>query len=174
MDIEIYIKRMYGYFTEVNKKVNLIQWQYRNSSVMRQDGQVSVENTKVLPEENIGIVPVENTKISPIESMQNVPIENTEIPPSGNSQIIPIENTGIPQVDRVFTLEELKQYNGSNNNPAYIAVDGVVYDVSNIARWAGGSHFGVRAGSDATQDYRQCHGATGVVNRLPKIGVLQQ
>jgi predicted heme/steroid binding protein len=139
MDLETCIKKMYGYFTEVNKKVSLIQWQYRGSSIMR------------------GVI--------------EAPGEGTEIPTE--TIVEPVENTEALPEERVFTLEELKQYNGSNNNPAYVAVDGIVYDVTNIARWAGGSHFGVRAGMDATQEYQQCHGLTGAVNKLPKIGVLQ-
>lgn len=29
-----------------------------------------------------------------------------------------------------FTKEELQQYNGQNGQPSYVAVEGVVYDVS--------------------------------------------
>lgn len=156
MDLEVYVKRMYGYFTEVNKKVHLIQWKYRNNPI--------ITRGYLEPEENTNTTLVEGGQVEPIVSGGP---ETPEIPEG------PIGAPGTPQQERVFTLEELSQYNGSNNSPAYIAVDGVVYDVSNIARWAGGSHFGVRAGTDATQDYQQCHGLTGVINKLPKIGVLR-
>jgi Predicted heme/steroid binding protein len=42
------------------------------------------------------------------------------------------------EVDKMkqFTLEELKQYNGENGQPAYVAIDGIVYDVSmSILGW---------------------------------------
>jgi cytochrome b involved in lipid metabolism len=34
------------------------------------------------------------------------------------------------QTEKIFTTEELAKYDGKNNQPAYIAVDGIVYDVS--------------------------------------------
>jgi len=37
-----------------------------------------------------------------------------------------------------FTLEELSQYDGSNGKPAYVAIEGVVYDLSKELTWAGG------------------------------------
>lgn len=49
-----------------------------------------------------------------------------------------------------LTLEELKQYDGQNGNPAYIAVDGVIYDVTNVPEWKGGKHNGYTAGQDLT------------------------
>ena len=49
-----------------------------------------------------------------------------------------------------LTLEELKQYDGQNGNPAYIAVDGVIYDVTNVKEWSGGKHNGYTAGQDLT------------------------
>lgn len=49
-----------------------------------------------------------------------------------------------------LTLEELKQYDGKNGNPAYVAVDGVIYDLTNLAKWAGGEHNGYSAGNDLT------------------------
>jgi predicted heme/steroid binding protein len=54
--------------------------------------------------------------------------------------------------ERVFTLEELAQYNGRNGQPAYVAVDGVVYDMTNVPEWAGGIHARkYLAGQDGTQ-----------------------
>ena len=33
--------------------------------------------------------------------------------------------------EKTFTLAQLAQYDGQNGQPAYVAVDGVVYDVTN-------------------------------------------
>ena len=44
----------------------------------------------------------------------------------------------------------LAKYNGQNGNPAYIAVNGKVYDVTNVAKWQGGVHKGYTAGVDYT------------------------
>ena len=41
-----------------------------------------------------------------------------------------------------FNQTELAKYNGQNGQPAYVAVDGVVYDVTGVAAWAGGKHHG--------------------------------
>jgi predicted heme/steroid binding protein len=49
-----------------------------------------------------------------------------------------------------LTLEELKQYDGQNGNPAYVAVDGVIYDVTDVPQWSGGKHNGYTAGQDLT------------------------
>src|SRR5665647_739833 len=39
-----------------------------------------------------------------------------------------------------FTLEELKQYNGSGGKPVYVAINGKIYDVSSSNSWSGGTH----------------------------------
>ena len=49
-----------------------------------------------------------------------------------------------------LTLEELKQFDGKNGTPAYVAVDGVIYDVTNVAKWKNGEHNGYSAGNDLT------------------------
>ncbi len=36
--------------------------------------------------------------------------------------------------EKIFTLDELKNYDGKEGRKAYIAVDGVVYDVTNVER----------------------------------------
>lgn len=76
--------------------------------------------------------------------------------------------------DKTFTLEELSKYNGKNGNPAYIAVDGIVYDVTFEATWAAGKHFGLEAGNDVSKEYKDCHEGQEILSKLKKIGVLQK
>lgn len=74
--------------------------------------------------------------------------------------------------DKVFTLEELKNFDGTNGKPAYVAVDGVVYDVSLVAAWGGASHFGLLAGNDLTKQFNECHLDKTTLSKLPIVGTL--
>lgn len=76
--------------------------------------------------------------------------------------------------DEVFTIDKLSKYDGKDGNPAYIAVDGVVYDVSNSSRWRNGEHNGYQAGNDLTDEIESIspHG-TRVLNRMPVVGTLE-
>ncbi|WP_250857587.1 cytochrome b5 domain-containing protein [Oceanirhabdus seepicola] len=76
------------------------------------------------------------------------------------------------QVEREFTREELKQYNGENGKPAYTAVNGVVYDVTYEPQWGGGTHFGVITGADVTAEFNQCHGGEKILEKMKVIGKL--
>lgn len=77
------------------------------------------------------------------------------------------------QEKRSYTIEELSYYDGKNGMPAYVAVNGIVYDVSSIARWSGGQHFGMHAGRDLTGAFMGCHqGIMDRLNKVPKVGVL--
>lgn len=73
----------------------------------------------------------------------------------------------------LFTKEELSKYDGSNGMPAYVAVDGVIYDVSLVASFGGGTHFGIVAGNDLTKEFYDCHKSKGVLESLPVIGNLK-
>ncbi|HHU08343.1 MAG TPA: hypothetical protein GXZ59_08385 [Clostridiaceae bacterium] len=77
--------------------------------------------------------------------------------------------------ERVFTLEELAEFDGQDGRAAYIAVDGVVYDVSDIPEWAGGEHANGRfqAGRDYSEEIRSesPHG-TGMLSRAKRVGRL--
>jgi predicted heme/steroid binding protein len=76
---------------------------------------------------------------------------------------------------KVFDAAELAKYDGQNGNPAYVAVDGKVYDVSNVAAWKGGVHAGgtVKAGLDQTEALaRSPHGAKNLEG-LPIVGIYQ-
>ncbi|UUX35440.1 cytochrome b5 domain-containing protein [Fundicoccus culcitae] len=75
-------------------------------------------------------------------------------------------------VDYVFSAEELATFNGQDGNPAYIAVDGTVYDVTNFAAWEGGEHQGkVTAGTDATDIFNdESPHDTAFLEALPVAG----
>lgn len=76
---------------------------------------------------------------------------------------------------KVFDAAELAKYDGQNGNPAYVAVDGKVYDVTNVPQWRGGSHAGgsVKAGLDQTEALgRSPHGAKNLEG-LPVVGLYQ-
>ena len=72
-----------------------------------------------------------------------------------------------------LTLEELKQYDGKNGNPAYVAVDGIIYDVSNVRAWKKGEHNGYSAGNDLTDiiKNKSPHGVKNLEG-LPIVGKL--
>lgn len=58
-----------------------------------------------------------------------------------------------------FTREQLATYTGRNGRPAYVAVNGIVYDVTNHKAWSAASHFGLPAGKDLTAEFASCHAA---------------
>jgi predicted heme/steroid binding protein len=73
-----------------------------------------------------------------------------------------------------FTLSELAYNDGSMGKSAYVAVNGIVYDVSNEAAWGGASHFGLIAGKDLTSQFKGCHGSESILAKLPKVGILKK
>ena len=83
-----------------------------------------------------------------------------------------VETTADTEV--VMTLEELAQYNGKDGNPAYIAVDGVIYDVSDVSQWKDGEHNGFSAGQDLTDEIKNIspHGVSKLTG-LPVVGRLE-
>lgn len=72
-----------------------------------------------------------------------------------------------------FTNDELKQFNGQDGQPAYVAIEGVVYDVSGKDAWQGGHHHGNEAGQDLTKVLVNLspHGKK-VLKDLPVVGKL--
>ncbi|MGM0396176.1 MAG: cytochrome b5 domain-containing protein [Bacillota bacterium] len=89
---------------------------------------------------------------------------------SGNGSKEPPE-----EGDRVFTLEELAEYDGMDGMDAYVAVDGVVYDVTGSDMWDAGAHNGYQAGQDLTEEIKEVspHGVS-VLERMPVVGTLKE
>ncbi|HAL29766.1 MAG TPA: cytochrome B5 [Coriobacteriia bacterium] len=71
-----------------------------------------------------------------------------------------------------FTLEELKKYDGQDGRPAYVAYDGVVYDVSDSTMWDDGDHMGAHsAGEDLTKAHDEAPHDAHILD-YPKVGTL--
>ncbi len=77
--------------------------------------------------------------------------------------------------ERKFTLEELAKFNGRNGNPAYIAYQGKVYDVTESSFWMDGDHLGAhQAGKDLTADMALAPHGPENLDRVKLVGVLVQ
>lgn len=69
-----------------------------------------------------------------------------------------------------LTLTELKKYNGQNGKPAYIAVEGIIYDVTNVSHWKNGTHNGQNAGRDLTEALQGAPHGEDVLKDLGIVG----
>lgn len=72
--------------------------------------------------------------------------------------------------EKVFTPAELARYDGKDGNPAYVAINGTVYDVTNNAAWAAATHFGLIAGRDLTNEFASCHAGQPILSSLKVVG----
>jgi predicted heme/steroid binding protein len=79
-------------------------------------------------------------------------------------------------VQREFTLDELKKYDGQNDNPAYVAVNDVVYDVTESSLWKNGLHNNCSdttyAGADFTELIESSPHGAKIMERMPVVGKL--
>jgi predicted heme/steroid binding protein len=121
---------------------------------------------------NGSIIEQLNEKVSILEKIMAVSVmkssgeESDAIP----VQDVPVEPGIIP--DRYVTDVELTENNGRNGKPTWVAVDGIVYDVSNNSLWSEGIHFGNISGRDLSVEYGACHAGRPRLNKLPIVGKL--
>ena len=72
-----------------------------------------------------------------------------------------------------LTLEELTKFNGKDGARAYVAVDGIIYDMTDSAAWKNGDHNGFEAGKDLTDAIKnQSPHGTGKLSGVPEVGKL--
>lgn len=74
--------------------------------------------------------------------------------------------------EKIFTEKELGKYDGQNGNPAYVAIDGVVYDVTNVSAWNGGVHHGNKAGQNVSEIIKKSPHGKKVLEKLERVGKL--
>ena len=74
---------------------------------------------------------------------------------------------------KVFTKEEVAQYNGKNGKPAYVIYKGKVYDVSASFLWKDGTHQVLHsAGVDLTYALEQAPHGGDVLEKFPVVGII--
>ncbi len=79
--------------------------------------------------------------------------------------------------ETTFTLDELAQFDGKDGRSAYVAVDGVVYDVTGSRVWPDGGHSSCNLGAVAGQDLSQLidqapANMRSLLSRMPVVGRL--
>lgn len=108
------------------------------------------------------------------ENAPEAPAEPATEAPAETATEAPAEGAQMPE-QQTFTLEELAEFNGKDGNPAYVAVGGVVYDVTNADEWTNGEHKdGVMAGIDATEAITKSPHGADVLAGLPVVGILAE
>ena len=95
--------------------------------------------------------------------------KNSQTPSNSSSQTenSSVQNSGVANE---MTLAQLSAFNGKDGQPAYIAVDGIVYDVS--ACFTNGAHNGFDAGNDLTANFYSEHSKT-MLTDCPVVGTLK-
>lgn len=72
-----------------------------------------------------------------------------------------------------FTLEELAKFNGEDGNKAYVAYEGLVYDVTDVPQWKNGKHNGQVAGTDITGIMENAPHGTSKLEGLTVVGKME-
>ena len=74
-----------------------------------------------------------------------------------------------------MTIEELARFDGGDGRAAYVAVGGVIYDVSTSPRWKGGQHEGRhQAGQDLSDELKSAPHLRTVIERFPVVGKIDR
>ena len=94
----------------------------------------------------------------------------TEAPMATDAPMVTEDAMG----EKTFTLDELATFDGQDGRPAYIAIDGVVYDVSSVPQWPGGTHNGYTAGQDLTDAMASAPHGFSKLTGLPVVGKLTE
>ncbi|WP_425483987.1 cytochrome b5 domain-containing protein [Lacticaseibacillus absianus] len=73
-------------------------------------------------------------------------------------------------MERTFTRATLAHYNGVDDPHKYVAIDGIVYDLTDVPAWGGENHHGNHAGQDLTAAIAHSPHGKGVLTKRPVVG----
>ena len=111
------------------------------------------------------------------DHVQDEPSSDLEVEEETNEaedEDTPIEEAPAPEATTLrLTREELAQFDGRQGRRAIIAVNGILYEVTNSSRWFNGNHNGYQAGQDLTDAILGVspHGIR-VLDNIPEVGIL--
>lgn len=94
-----------------------------------------------------------------------------------DAELLPEDTTKTPVTPEEpvlieLTLAELAMYNGVDSEFMYIAVDGVIYDITNVKEWTTGEHNNNVAGTDLTEAIPNSPHKLEVLEDLKVVGTL--
>lgn len=70
-----------------------------------------------------------------------------------------------------MTIEELAKFDGGDGRAAYVAISGIIYDVSESPQWQKGHHEERhQAGQDLTEELKSAPHIRTVIERFPVVG----
>ncbi len=105
-------------------------------------------------------------EVKPGEVTPPTPVSPVAVEPQVKPVETPVIADTTPKIG-VFTAEELAKYNGKNGMASYVAIDGVVYDVSSTFK--SGKHQGYTAGQDLSDAFHSQH-AESILKRFNVVG----
>ena len=74
---------------------------------------------------------------------------------------------------REFNMKDLEKYNGEGDNPAYIAVNGTVYDITGEKLFSVLAGLGIKAGTDLSQEFNSGKLNKQYLKNIRIVGVLK-
>jgi len=74
---------------------------------------------------------------------------------------------------KIFTAQDLKENNGVDGKPIYLAFQGKVYDLTNALLWQGGVHEGHSVGVMVIEDLNEAPHGPELLQSFPIIGLYQ-
>ena len=121
----------------------------------------------------IGLTYIDQTYQKETKTSQTASIPTTSAKPSTTQSNSPTSTySSIPtSTKKIFTLEELSKYNGLDENPPYVAVESIVYDMSDV--FINGEHFTHGAGTELTEEFLSRH-SLEEITKYPVVGEMQQ
>ena len=124
-----------------------------------------IKNTKENNENDYNDECIDNN----IEEKENDSNENRKRKKKSN------EKHNIEREEIILTEQELSEFNGKDGKPPYIAIDGIIYDVSKINKWKNGQHHGMLAGQVLTEEYYKCHSKKlNLIKKARVVGKLKE
>ena len=80
-----------------------------------------------------------------------------------------LEQDGVLKMNK----EELREYTGDNGTSKYVAVHGIIYDLTNAPQLEYAPHCQIEGGTDVTKMFNECHGYNyAILDKLPRVGIL--
>jgi len=77
-------------------------------------------------------------------------------------------------MEKKISRKELEKCDGKDGRSAYLAYNGIVYDVTHNAYWIDGEHFGSHlAGVDLTSEIDNAPHGEEVLRGAVKVGILE-